>query len=127
LGLVSATDRIQAFGSLTGRLGVAFDNVLIYGKGGGAVASNKISVNVLGLSASDTQTHFGYTVGGGVEWGFVPNWSVKGEYLWAHYESQNYFVSQFPPGFASGSFDVNTVKVGVNYRFGWDAPVTARY
>ncbi len=107
MGLVSATDRIQAFGSLTGRLGVAFDNVLIYGKGGGAVASNKISVNVLGLSASDTQTHFGYTVGGGVEWGFVPNWSVKGEYLWAHYESQNYFVSQFPPGFASGSFDVN--------------------
>jgi outer membrane immunogenic protein len=69
LGLVSATDRIQAFGSLTGRLGVAFDNVLIYGKGGGAVASNKISVNVLGLSASDTQTHFGYAVGGGVEWG----------------------------------------------------------
>jgi hypothetical protein len=36
-------------------------------------------------------------------------------------------VSQFPPGFASGSFDVNTVEVGVNYRFGWDAPVTARY
>jgi outer membrane immunogenic protein len=128
LGLVTATDRIQAFGSLTGRAGVALDNVLIYGKGGGAVASNKISVNVLGLAASDTQTHWGYTVGGGVEWGFAPNWSVKGEYLWAHYESQNYFASQFPPGFASGTFDVNTVKLGVNYRFGWNAaPVTARY
>jgi outer membrane immunogenic protein len=126
-GLVTATDRIQAFGSLTGRLGVALDNVLIYGKGGGAVASNKLSVTVLGLGASDTQTHFGYTVGGGVEWGVTPNWSVKGEYLWAHYESQNYFASLIPPGVASGTFDVNTVKLGVNYRFGWDAPVTARY
>jgi outer membrane immunogenic protein len=66
-GLVTATDRIQAFGSLTGRLGVAFDNVLIYGKGGGAVASNEIALTVLGAGTSDTQTHFGYTVGGGVE------------------------------------------------------------
>jgi outer membrane immunogenic protein len=82
----------------------------------------------LGLTTSDTQTHLGYTVGGGVEWGFTPNWSVKGEYLWAHYESQNYFASLIPPGFASGTFDVNTVKLGVNYRFGWGgAPVTARY
>jgi outer membrane immunogenic protein len=127
LGLVTATDRIQAFGSLTGRLGVAIDNVLIYGKGGGAVMSNKLNLGALGLTLSDTQTHWGYTVGGGVEWGFTPNWSVKGEYLWTHYESQTYFASLFPPGFDSGTFDVNTVKVGVNYRFGWDAPVTARY
>ncbi len=128
LFFVTATDRIQAFGSLTGRLGVALDNVLIYGKGGGAIASNKISVTALGLVADDTQTHLGYTVGGGVEWGFAPNWSVKGEYLWAHYESQNYFTNQIPGGISSGTFDVNTVKVGVNYRFGWGAaPVTARY
>lgn len=127
LGLVTATDRIQAFGSLTGRLGVALDNVLIYGKGGGAIASNKLSASALGVTLSDTQTHLGYTVGGGVEWGFTPNWSVKGEYLWAHYESKNYFASLIPPGLPSGTFDVNTVKLGVNYRFGWNAPVTARY
>jgi outer membrane immunogenic protein len=126
-GLVTATDRIQAFGSLTGRLGVALDNVLIYGKGGGALANNKLSVSGLGLVASDTQTHLGYTVGGGVEWGITPNWSVKGEYLWAHYESKNYFASLVPPGIPSGTLEVNTVKFGVNYRFGWDAPVTARY
>ncbi|HEY2248421.1 MAG TPA: outer membrane protein [Bradyrhizobium sp.] len=126
-GLVTATDRIQAFGSLTGRLGVALDNVLIYGKGGGALASNKLSVSGLGLVASDTQTHLGYTVGGGVEWGITPNWSVKGEYLWAHYESKNYFASLVPPGIPSGTLEVNTVKFGVNYRFGWNDPVTARY
>src|SRR5580704_4070341 len=127
LGLASATDRIQAFGSATARVGVAVDNLLIYGKGGFAAASNNIKVSVLGVSLSDTETHLGYTAGGGVEYGFTPNWSVKGEYLFAHYGSENYFVGILPPGLPSGSFDVHTVKLGVNYRFGWGGPVVARY
>jgi outer membrane immunogenic protein len=127
-GIATATDRLQAFGSVTARAGVAVDNLLIYGKGGFAIASNNINVTVLGLPFSDTQTHTGYTVGGGLEYGFTPNWSVKGEYLFAHYGSQTYFNSGLlAPGFPSGSFDVNTVKVGINYRFGWGGPVVARY
>jgi outer membrane immunogenic protein len=126
-GLVSATDAIQAFGSATVRAGFAVDNVLLYGKGGFAAANNNLTVNVLGLSASDTQTHFGYTAGAGIEYGFTPNWSAKFEYLWAHYESKNYFASLIPPGAPSGAFDVQTFKFGVNYRFGWGGPVVARY
>lgn len=126
-GLVSATDQIQAFGSAAVRAGFAFDNVLFYGKGGFAAASNKLTVSVLGLSASDTETHLGYTVGAGVEYGFTPNWSAKVEYLFASYGSKNYFASVIPPGAPSGSFDVNTVKFGINYRFGWGGPVSARY
>jgi outer membrane immunogenic protein len=128
LGLASATDRIQAFGSATARVGVAVDNLLIYGKGGVAAASNNVKVTALGISASDTQTHLGYTAGGGLEYGFTPNWSVKGEYLFAHYESKNYFATLLPPGLASGTFDVHTIKLGFNYRFGWGGgPVVARY
>jgi outer membrane immunogenic protein len=126
-GLFGASDRIEAFGSITGRLGVAFNNFLIYGKGGFAAASNKISLTVLGLTASDTKTHTGYTVGGGVEYGFAPNWSAKAEYLFAHYQSENYFAGILPPGVASGAFDVHTVKAGINYRFGWGGPVVAKY
>jgi outer membrane immunogenic protein len=126
IGLGSATDRVQAFGSATARVGVAVDNLLIYGKGGFAAASNNIKVTVLGVPFSDTQTHLGYTAGGGLEYGFTPNWSVKGEYLFAHYQSKNYFTT-IGGGFASGTFDVHTVKVGLNYRFGWDGPVVARY
>jgi outer membrane immunogenic protein len=126
-GLVSATDDIQAFGSATVRAGVALNNVLIYGKGGFAAASNNLKLSALGNSVSDTQTHLGYTVGAGVEYGFTPNWSAKIEYLFASYQSKNYFANLIPPGVPSGSFDVNTVKFGVNYRFGWGGPVTARY
>jgi outer membrane immunogenic protein len=127
LGRGSATDRIRAFGSATARLGFAVDNLLIYGKGGFAAASNNINVSVLGVTVSDTQTHTGYTAGGGLEYGFAPNWSVKGEYLFAHYQSKNYFAGLIPPGVSSGAFDLHTVKVGLNYRFGWGGPVVARY
>jgi outer membrane immunogenic protein len=124
---LGASDRIQAFGSATGRLGLAVDNFLIYGKGGFAAANNKLSLTALGLTLSDTQTHIGYTVGGGVEYGFAPNWSAKAEYLFAHYQSENYFTSIVAAGLPSGALEVHTVKFGINYRFGWNAPVTARY
>ena len=125
---LTATDRIQAFGSITGRLGAAVDNFLIYAKGGYAIASNNITVSGLGGFLGDTRIHSGYTVGGGVEYGVTPNVSIKGEYLFAHYLSENYFAAIRPPGFASGTFDVHTVKLGVNYRFGWNnQPVVARY
>ena len=126
-GPAGATDNFQAFGSATARAGVAINNVLVYGKGGFALASNKVTVSVFGLSVSDTQTHPGYTVGAGLEYGVTPNWSAKVEYLWAHYQSENYFAGLLPPGVASGTFEVQTVKVGVNYRFGWGGPVVARY
>jgi outer membrane immunogenic protein len=124
---VTVTDTIQAFGSVTGRAGFAIDNLLIYGKGGFAFASNNLKFTGPGGSVGDTETHMGYTAGGGIEYGFTPNWSAKLEYLWAHYGSQNYFATLLPPGAPSGAFDVSTVKFGINYRFGWGGPVVARY
>jgi outer membrane immunogenic protein len=126
-GVATVTDTMGSFGSATVRIGYAAGNVLFYGKGGAAIASNKIGINVLGVTLSDTQTHYGYTVGGSIEYGLTPNWSVKGEYLYTNYQSANYFAS-IPGGpVASGSFYVNSVKLGVNYRFGWGAPVVAKY
>jgi outer membrane immunogenic protein len=122
---VSVTDTIQAFGSATARLGYAAGNVLFYGKGGFALASNKIDINVAGLPLSDTQTHYGYTVGAGIEYGFTPNWSLKGEYLYTKYQSATYFASIAPSTLPS--FDVSSVKLGINYRFGWGGPVVAKY
>jgi outer membrane immunogenic protein len=41
------------------------------------------------LSAS--QTRVGSTVGGGVEYKFTRNWSVKAEYLYIDFGSSSYF------------------------------------
>lgn len=115
-------DKILSFGSITARGGVAVNNVLIYGKGGYAWTDNQISASVLGLTASESHFHNGWTVGGGIEWAFAGSWSVKGEYMFAQYLSETYLASL---GGVALAANVNTVKVGINYRF--NAPVTARY
>ena len=44
----------------------------------------------LGVSFSDSQTHTGYTLGGGLEYLFTPNWSAKGEYMYTSLGGKTY-------------------------------------
>jgi outer membrane immunogenic protein len=126
LGLGTGRQRINSFGSVTGRVGIAVDTLLLYAKGGYAWANNEFSLTALGLTLSDTQFHSGWTVGGGAEWAFAGPWSAKAEYMFARYDSENYFGGIAPPGVGFG-MDVHTVKAGINYRFGWAGPVVAKY
>jgi outer membrane immunogenic protein len=112
---VTAQDKVDAFGSVTGRVGVTWDAALLYAKGGYAWADNKISGSALGVSISDSHTHSGYTVGAGVEYMFAPSWSAKLEYMYANYSSENYNLGGAT--FASGTIDFNTIKAGINYHF----------
>jgi outer membrane immunogenic protein len=114
----------QALGSVNGRLGVAIDNFLLYGKGGFAFLSDTVTVPA--FAASGTKIHPGWDAGAGVEVGFLQNWSVKAEYLYSHYASVDIPVGPFL--IRTGDLNVHSGKIGVNYRFGWGpAPVTARY
>jgi outer membrane immunogenic protein len=126
LGLGTGRQRVNSFGSVTGRVGIAVDTLLLYAKGGYAWANNEFSLTALGLTLSDTQFHSGWTVGGGAEWAFAGPWSAKAEYMFARYDSENYFGGIAPPGVGFG-MDVHTVKAGINYRFGWAGPVVAKY
>ena len=108
-------DKIDALGSVTGRVGVAVDAALFYAKGGYAWANNKVSISAPGLTASDSKVHSGYTIGGGIEYMFAPNWSAKGEYMFTHLESQTYTLLGFP--FDSGTGEFHTIKAGINYHF----------
>jgi outer membrane immunogenic protein len=69
----------------------------------------------------------GYTVGAGLEYMFAPNWSVKGEYQYYNFGSTT--VTAGPAPIVGNSFrdDEHTVKLGVNYRFGWGGPMATRY
>ena len=125
-GLAAASQKIDAFGSVTGRVGVAVGSALLYGKGGYAWADNRFSATVLGLTVSDSRFHSGWTVVGGAEWAFSGPWSAKAEYMFARYNAENYFAGIAPPGISIG-MDVHTVKAGINYRFNWGGPVVARY
>jgi outer membrane immunogenic protein len=114
--LVTQETKINSFGSVTGRAGFAIDAALIYAKGGYAWANRKWSISDGIVTFSDSQTHTGYTIGGGLEYMFAPNWSAKGEYMFTSLGSEAYNFGG-PPLVDSGTIDFHTIKVGVNYHF----------
>ncbi len=146
--------------SVTGRLGVTiFPQSLLYVKGGVAWAHDRWDLhgafNNLALSFGGTrrllagttevdETRTGWTVGVGAEWAFMPNWSAWVE--WDHYDfgtrtlldvsasvplGGGFFFNQ--TDFLQDKQRIETVKIGVNYRFNLfgvgkgKAPVVARY
>jgi outer membrane immunogenic protein len=125
---VTLADKIQSFGSVTGRIGfLPAQMLLLYFKGGYAWADNQISATGFGATFAESQFHSGGTVGVGLEYLFVPNWSAKVEYMYAYYSNANYLTTFVPGGIGLGA-TVNTVKAGVNYHFGsFGGPVVARY
>ena len=115
--LITQNSKINSFGSVTGRAGFAMDAVLLYAKGGFAWGNNKTTISVpeFGATSSDSHTHTGYTLGGGLEYLFTPSWSAKAEYMYTSLGSENYNLlgDQQP----SGNIDFHTIKVWVNYHF----------
>ena len=114
---ITVEDRIRSLGTVRGRVGVAFDTVYLYATGGYAWADNRISVSALGVTLSDSHFHHGWTAGAGVEWMFAPKWSLKAEYLYRDFGSETYFAGLVPPGIASGSQQLHSGQVGVNFHF----------
>ena len=117
VGSLTASAKVDALGTVRGRFGVAFDQVLLYGTAGLALADTKIGVSGLGVNLSDSKTMTGWTAGAGIEWMFLPHWSVKGEYLYRSFSSQTFFAAQLPPGISSGTLNINSGQVGINYHF----------
>jgi outer membrane immunogenic protein len=91
-----ADQKIDGFGTVRGRLGYAFDNVLLYGTGGYAWAHSKGTsaafcfgvtcpatslATVVASPLSTSQMINGWAAGAGAEWRFLPNWTFRAEYL----------------------------------------------
>lgn len=113
---VTLEDRIESFGSVTGRLGVTAGAALFYAKGGYAWADNKFSASALGTTFSESKVLSGWTVGGGLEYMFAPKWSAKAEYMYADYGSERYLTAFAPGGVELGA-TTHSVKGGLNYNF----------
>lgn len=106
--------------TLTGRLGYAFDRTLVYMKGGGAWVDSSTSLVNLSTAAGVTVDKWvtGWTIGGGVEYAFLPNWTVKAEY---NYISTGAWTSSAAPAVPAGQVKlsgyVQTFTTGVNFKF----------
>jgi outer membrane immunogenic protein len=154
----NAARNVDYLGTVRGRLGyLVTPTLLAYATGGVAygqvTASSSISqqfvVNPIGnvgnpyfSTGGFSDTRVGWTVGGGLEWLFMPNWSAKVEYLYYDLGQITYamtpltnigqtaavgvFTSVLPQ--STTRFNGHVVRAGLNYHFNWgSAPVVAKY
>ncbi len=108
-----ANAAVNYFCTIRCRLGYAFDRVLPYITAGAAYANHDFG-NVWGVSTS--QTNWGWTIGGGVEYAFTNNWTAKLEYQYIDLQSNSYTIPA-TLGSISADTNLNIVKLGVNYKF----------
>ncbi len=124
----SFTQKIDAFGTFRGRVGIlATPDILFYATGGLAVAEFKTAFSATaaaaglaaGVAASTSTTRAGWTVGAGAEGMFASHWSAKLEYLYADYGRFNNNLV-FPGAVTIGTrthVSDNIIRAGVNYHF----------
>jgi outer membrane immunogenic protein len=109
-----------------GRLGVAFGDTLIYAKGGWAYYDGEAGQKTTnpGYVTNPTGAFDGWAYGGGIEYMIARSWSIKAEYLHFDFDTEEgdqTSVSDPPIGFVyknEHDVEVDTVKVGINYKFG---------
>jgi outer membrane immunogenic protein len=152
---------VDWLGTVRGRLGYLLTpTLLVYGTGGfayGGVYANvaeaayeNVSEDAPGIylqtntwvgGGRQNQLLTGWTAGGGAEWMFMPNWSLKAEALYwdlgrMNVQTAAYGVSgranvinnNIGWGRTSVSYQGVQAKAGVNYHFNWGAaPVVAAY
>lgn len=115
--------------TVTGRLGYAVDQWLFFVKGGAAWAGDKykLSGTFLGdpFNYTGSETRRGWTLGGGIEWAFAPNWSLKVEYAYYDFGTGSLtlvdtFGGDHDP--ASIKQRIQTVTFGFNYHFSTGTP-----
>jgi outer membrane immunogenic protein len=130
-------------GSIRGRVGYAWDRVLLYATGGVAFAGVDGSVQTnfgdgFGGFDSASSTRVGWTVGGGLEYAVTNNWSIRAEYRYSDFGHTTFFANNSfnDPAFGGAGafvnrhFVENQVQVGFSYKFDTFAPpvpVVAKY
>ncbi|MBG0808279.1 porin family protein [Methylosinus sp. H3A] len=113
----SSTSRSPVQGSIRGRIGYAFDHLLLYATGGGIWTGILTSYRELPIGDSFSRTRESWTVGGGVEYALNNNWSVRGEYRFADFGRYYDGPAKAPLYQQSHHWDENQVKFGVTWKY----------
>lgn len=119
-----ASTKIETFGTVRARAGYAFDRILPYVTAGLGWARQEVDYFQdynFGLinNLNDTKTYFGWTVGAGIEAALADNWTARIEYLYTDLGSEKYdgVISVFGPYTAEIDLHIQTVRLGLNYKF----------
>ncbi len=133
------SSRTNYLGSVRGRVGLASDNLLIYGTGGYAYGSvknravfrNGVNPNQIDFAAADDYSPDGWVAGAGVEYAVPVSFNplsrfgssratIRGEYLHYDLQDRNLFVNAVS---GAGSYvtrfknDADVFRAGLNFKF----------
>lgn len=135
-GVYHAGQRLDWISTFRGKIGYAFDRILIYGTGGLALGDVRIDTNTTAradrrfplryapnFDSRKGDLRIGYVVGGGIEYAVTPHLSVKGEVLYFDLGDKTLLsldASRYVPGIVAGArAETNGMlgRIGINYRF----------
>ena len=109
---------VDWFATVRGKIGYKVAPGLApYLTGGLAIGGVKNTATIDTSTFSNSDTRTGWVIGGGLEWAFAPNWSVKAEYLHIDFGSAS-LAGAVPTGVTLTSNKVDNsldiARVGVN-------------
>lgn len=126
-GSIGLTTKFSALGSARGRGGFILGDLFLYGTGGLAFAKSKASINFCDPDcitvASAAENHFGWVLGGGIEWKIVNNIVIGVEGLHYDFGTQQHnfalnpaFTTPIVLGIKADS-TVDVVRGRMSFRF----------
>ena len=92
------------------------DTWLLYATGGVAFGHAELEASNLGVRESDENTHVGWTIGGGVEKAFTPNWIGRFEVRYTDFGSEDYDLGTLGDN-VEADWHQTAVLLGVSYKF----------
>jgi outer membrane immunogenic protein len=111
---VGARGTLDYLGTVRGRLGYAFDRVLLYGTGGFAYGAGTAK-SFTGVIGSDSESTTGWTLGAGIEYAIWRNLTAKVEYRYTDLGNTTFTIPGMPAFRAS--YRGSSVIAGINYKF----------
>src|SRR6266566_8109598 len=123
-GINSCWTRQTWLGTVTGRIGYAFDPALFYLKGGAAFTRAdyfKTAPIPSTLDERGSGARNGWTAGVGMDYALWNNWSLRLEYDYLNFGSRTFALSSSATGMFAENVTVgqkaHEVKLGLNYLF----------
>lgn len=120
VGDIQVSSDVDWQGSLRGRVGASFGNMLVYGTAGAAYAGIEKRIDNEATSETDSfdNSRWGWTAGAGLEVGMTESVSVRAEYRYSDFGTETVASGDAAPGDAF-EFDESwhSLRLGASYNF----------
>jgi len=113
------TSKVKDYGSLRGRLGMAFDRVFVFGTAGWAWGNFSTTYSLQGTSffTNDHRTTDGWSVGAGLEYAFTNNFLGRIEYRHTDLGKASFVNTAINTAERGNPVTLDDIRLGLAYKF----------